>query len=239
VRAAQIISCHRSDVMSAAETRTQHSDGRCSLLPNLAVHIVGSDDTIEAHVCGLTGVEPEAGSYRSPVAVDQDRPSRFLAELDGSAAVADAATSVEPHRRVSSQRGQLVVSVGDVISATGGYEGVVTEITPTGVLVRLDAGGAILAISWGETVSMAGRSGRVAPGAGPADEGLFEQLKAWRLDKSRSQGVPAFVVFSDKTLEALASRQPSTPEGLLDIPGIGPAKLEAYGDDLLDLLANA
>lgn len=64
----------------------------------------------------------------------------------------------------------------------------------------------------------------------------MERLRSWRLDQAKSQGVPAYVVFNDRTLDALASVRPSTSEGLLDIPGIGAAKLEAYGDELLELL---
>jgi superfamily II DNA helicase RecQ len=63
------------------------------------------------------------------------------------------------------------------------------------------------------------------------------RLKEWRLDQARSQGVPAYVVFNDRTLEALAALRPTTEEALLAISGIGPAKLDSYGDDLLDILA--
>jgi len=57
------------------------------------------------------------------------------------------------------------------------------------------------------------------------------------LDQARSQGVPAFVVFNDRTLDAIAALRPSTDTALLEVPGIGPAKLDAYGDQLLDLLS--
>jgi DNA helicase-2/ATP-dependent DNA helicase PcrA len=49
--------------------------------------------------------------------------------------------------------------------------------------------------------------------------------------------VPAFVVFSDLTLEALLRDQPATRADLLNIPGIGPVKADLYGETLLDLLA--
>jgi superfamily II DNA helicase RecQ len=45
------------------------------------------------------------------------------------------------------------------------------------------------------------------------------------------------VVFNDRTLEAIAALRPTTETALLEVPGIGPAKLDAYGDQLLDLLA--
>ncbi len=70
-----------------------------------------------------------------------------------------------------------------------------------------------------------------------ADSGLIEKLKTWRLGQAQAQGVPAYVVFNDRTLEALAALRPSNEETLLQVPGIGPAKLEAYGDELLDLLS--
>jgi superfamily II DNA helicase RecQ len=64
------------------------------------------------------------------------------------------------------------------------------------------------------------------------------RLREWRLGQARSQVVPAYVVFNDRTLEALATLRPSTETALLGIPGIGPAKLEAYGDELIDLISN-
>lgn len=94
-------------------------------------------------------------------------------------------------------------------------------------------------IPWGERINADRRSGELVPGLDSDERDFFAQLKAWRLERARSQGVPAFVVFSDRTLEAVVSAHPTSPEALLEVPGIGPAKLEAYGDDLLDLLADA
>jgi superfamily II DNA helicase RecQ len=68
---------------------------------------------------------------------------------------------------------------------------------------------------------------------------MIERLKTWRLDQGRAQGVPAYVVFNDKPLEALAALRPATSEALLGVPGIGPAKLDAYGDELLDVLSGS
>jgi len=94
-----------------------------------------------------------------------------------------------------------------------------------------------MAAPWGEKVTKGGVSGRLTPGGGPTDPYLMERLKSRRLEQARSQGVPAYVVFNDRTLEAIAVLRPTTESGLLDVPGIGPAKLDAYGDQLLDLLA--
>ena len=64
-------------------------------------------------------------------------------------------------------------------------------------------------------------------------------LRRWRLERSRADGVPAYVVFHDRTLAAIVARQPATRDELAAIPGIGPAKLDRYGDDLLAALAAA
>ncbi|GAC1381777.1 MAG: ATP-dependent DNA helicase UvrD2 [Marmoricola sp.] len=71
----------------------------------------------------------------------------------------------------------------------------------------------------------------------PYDLELFEALKAWRRRRSDADSVPAYVVFSDATLEAIAERRPATPEGLLDVSGIGPGKLERYGSEVLEVLS--
>ncbi|MDP6077787.1 MAG: HRDC domain-containing protein, partial [Acidimicrobiales bacterium] len=62
-------------------------------------------------------------------------------------------------------------------------------------------------------------------------------LKAWRLATAKAANVPAFVVFSDATLEAILEMLPTTPAELLSIPGIGPVKVDRYGNELLAVLA--
>jgi DNA helicase-2/ATP-dependent DNA helicase PcrA len=73
----------------------------------------------------------------------------------------------------------------------------------------------------------------------PYDEGLFESLKQWRKQRADAEKVPAFVVFSDATLEALAEVRPGDRKALLGINGIGAAKLERYADDVLAVLGGA
>jgi len=63
-------------------------------------------------------------------------------------------------------------------------------------------------------------------------------LRRWRLEESTRRGVPAYVVLHDRTLEALAATKPASLDALSSVPGIGPAKLEAYGPALLRLLAS-
>ncbi len=73
----------------------------------------------------------------------------------------------------------------------------------------------------------------------PADEALFEALRALRKELADAQRKPAYIVFSDKVLLEMAVRRPATPEALLDVPGVGPAKLERYGQAFLDVLSGS
>ncbi|MDQ1709408.1 MAG: ATP-dependent helicase UvrD/PcrA [Frankiaceae bacterium] len=67
------------------------------------------------------------------------------------------------------------------------------------------------------------------------DEGLFEQLRQWRLARATEQKQPAFCVFTDATLTAIAEAKPATVAELVAIPGVGAAKLAKYGDDVLEI----
>jgi len=65
-----------------------------------------------------------------------------------------------------------------------------------------------------------------------------QALKEWRLARARADEVPAYVVFNDRTLAELVARTPRTLAELATVPGIGPAKLERYGPELLARLAD-
>jgi len=71
----------------------------------------------------------------------------------------------------------------------------------------------------------------------PVNPELFERLREWRSEVARRQGVPAYVVFHDKTLTELASHRPTDLVGLEALPGIGRSKLDRYGEALLEILA--
>lgn len=71
------------------------------------------------------------------------------------------------------------------------------------------------------------------------DEELYERLREWRQRVAGTQKVPAYVVFTDATLTALAERKPGRTEELVAIAGIGPRKVGLYGDTVLALVAGA
>lgn len=71
----------------------------------------------------------------------------------------------------------------------------------------------------------------------PDQRDRFERLRSWRRETAQEQGVPAYVVFNDATLRELAVDRPSTLAELSEVSGIGRAKLEHYGDEVLAVLA--
>jgi DNA helicase-2/ATP-dependent DNA helicase PcrA len=75
--------------------------------------------------------------------------------------------------------------------------------------------------------------------AGDVDEDLLLKLKDWRLGAAKEQNVPAYIVFSDNTLIAIAELRPTDEAALIAIPGIGARKLEQYGPDVLELVSRA
>jgi ATP-dependent DNA helicase RecQ len=77
------------------------------------------------------------------------------------------------------------------------------------------------------------------PGLSSAQETRFESLKQWRTLEARSRNVPAYVIFHDITLRAIADRAPQNMDELAELPGLGAKKLSEYGDKLLKVLANA
>ncbi len=68
------------------------------------------------------------------------------------------------------------------------------------------------------------------------DVGLFDELRALRRQLADEQGVPAFVIFSDATLRGLASAKPTDRQSMLRVSGVGPAKLEKYGESFLSVM---
>jgi len=81
-------------------------------------------------------------------------------------------------------------------------------------------------------------SSTVVSDLSPADDALFQLLRKWRADTAREQAVPAYVILHDKTLRELAEVRPVSHGLLAGITGMGSAKIEHYGAELLDLIRN-
>jgi ATP-dependent DNA helicase RecQ len=68
------------------------------------------------------------------------------------------------------------------------------------------------------------------------DKELFERLRVVRRELADEAGVPAYIVFGDKVLLEMVARRPGSSRELLQVPGVGEAKLERYGAAFLDVL---
>jgi ATP-dependent DNA helicase RecQ len=83
------------------------------------------------------------------------------------------------------------------------------------------------------------RERTIVADGGPYDRPLFEALRAWRREEAQERGVPPYVIFSDRTLRELARLRPTSRHELRGVYGIGDAKLEAFGDAVLRVVASS
>ena len=148
---------------------------------------------------------------RTPGAKATRRPSRFL---DGTSSVLGDGARSQARRRKAPGTG----------GGAGGGKG------KPAVRSTCRTCGADLGTARERTI---GRCSTCPP---TMDERLFEALREWRLETARDADVPAFVVFTDATLTAIAEKVPRDVAALSRITGVGPAKLERYGAAVLSLL---
>ncbi|MCS5498453.1 DNA helicase RecQ [Cnuibacter physcomitrellae] len=87
------------------------------------------------------------------------------------------------------------------------------------------------------TGSGGGSAAKGRPELSGAEAELFEALRAWRAATAREQGVPAYVVFHDATLAAVAQLRPRSVDDLVGVSGIGDRKRESYGEGLVAVVA--
>jgi DNA helicase-2/ATP-dependent DNA helicase PcrA len=162
--------------------------------------------------------------------------SAFVGELrEGKAGAAKTGDLPRPPQ----VRDEIAAVIGKEIEAPGGFSGEIIEVTDAGATVELD-GGVALFVPFGERVKVGGRTGPLGPPSEEAaDSELLEELKAWRLQRARADEVPAYVVFHDSTLQDIVAIEPSSVEELAEVKGVGPAKLERYGDEIIGVLTRA
>ena len=185
------------------------------------------------------------GRHRVALLADRTRRTAFLAELAGTAprtpdrrpTTAAVVSTRRPATTAPAAADGIAASAGLVITVPGGHEGTVEEADGRSVLVRTSSGG-LLRVRYGERVAL---DGRRAPLVAPTQ--LWGQaadaeaaLRAWRTKRAGADGVPAYIVVNDKHLRGIALARPATPAELVACDGIGPAKLERYGDEILAVL---
>ncbi|MDX1510788.1 MAG: ATP-dependent DNA helicase UvrD2 [Nitriliruptorales bacterium] len=184
---------------------------------------------------------------------DAISPSPFLPQLRERAAeqpVVPGARATELLERTPTWTGDDVVAeVGVPVVLAGGIEGIVSAIGGHVEVTTMQ--GVRVPITWGGAVNVEGRATRLVRrpavtdsvpiprvGSGSSSH-VLEALKAWRRERARADGVPAYVILHDRHLEVIASRLPATLRELAPCPGIGPTKLERYGDDILEVIEAA
>ena len=125
----------------------------------------------------------------------------------------------------------------------GGHAGTVDEVTASGAMLRV--GNARVHVAFGTEVRLGGRTVTlVGPGeglSGPIPElAAAEQvLRTWRSAVAKKEGVPAYVVLNDQELAGVAARLPATLSELAGCRGMGPIRLERWGDEILATLESA
>ena len=78
--------------------------------------------------------------------------------------------------------------------------------------------------------------GRCADCPSDLDEALLDRLREWRSERAKEQSLPAYCIFTDATLTAIAEARPADRASLASIPGVGSTKLNRYADEVLQLL---
>jgi ATP-dependent DNA helicase RecQ len=111
----------------------------------------------------------------------------------------------------------------------------VRALEATGALVEFESDGfRVLRVNRSAPLPAVGR-----PPASAVSPALAGELRAWRSRRAREDGVPAYVVLHDATLDELAARRPRSSAELASVKGLGPTKVERYGSELLEVLATA
>jgi DNA helicase-2/ATP-dependent DNA helicase PcrA len=115
-----------------------------------------------------------------------------------------------------------------------GANGKETRREPSRFLRLLQPLGAVRSLA---TSARPARSADRATTVAGAEGPLLDALRAWRRERARADGVPAYVIAHDQTLAAIAVARPRSEEALLHVAGMGPVRVERYGSEILALIA--
>jgi len=192
---------------------------------------------------GSETVHVVAGMPASPFLAELFEPAGAIApSQDQPPALGPTRRSTGPRHRVVSRSAPsepAVVAVVGLVFDHGGHRYTVRSVGEDSVTATL--GRATVHLRYGELVSLEGRLSRLCrPSPSPeVIDRVREALRSWRADRARAEAKPAYVYLSDRTLEALCTAQPSSLAALASVKGIGPSKLDAYGEELLALIAHS
>jgi hypothetical protein len=184
----------------------------------------GSTGSAAGRAGSAAGRAGSAGSaaVRARAAAGQGRPALTRPGRERAAAGSSRAGRAEPAMET------VPATIGFRFGHHG-HEYEVTAVAGDRVKAAVVGGRASTTVMLGANVNYQGSTVLLGH---PACVRAAERLRAWRTERARSSGKPAYTVFDDKTLRALAATLPTSEAGLAAIPGIGPMKLEAYGPEL-------
>jgi DNA helicase-2/ATP-dependent DNA helicase PcrA len=168
---------------------------------------------------------------RPPVDPDDPNPFRKLSMPPAPAAATKTARS-KAKAAASSEPG-FAAATGAEITLAGGLRATIREVRRGEVLVETNTGSTV--VSFGSAIRAGGENVRLVAPADRVEAGIAA-LKAWRTALAKEEGKPPYVYLSDAHITELAERDPDTLDRLARCKGIGPAKLESYGETLLALL---
>ena len=217
-------------------------------------HRLSDDDEGERRVFHVALTRASA---QVAVLADSEAPSLFVAELDGSGSRAARSASGSARTQATATRSKaspgakrggpaerrrltlppVEAAVGLIIEQRGNV-GSVTEVTHEGVVCVV--GEAEVIVAFGSDVRIDGRTVTLTAPAGlgqsPDSESAEAALRAWRSGVAKEGGFPAYRVLTDKELIGIANRLPSSLEELAACKGMGPLRLERWGDEILALV---
>jgi len=170
---------------------------------------------------------------RPPVDPNDPNPFRHVAMPSPPAAPTRPGRTAKAKDKAASDEPSFPATRGAEITLTGGLHATIKEIRRGEALVETNTGSTV--VSFGSAISANGENVRLVA---PADRvaAAITALKAWRTALAKEEGKPPYVYLSDAHITGIAERDPDTLDRLARCKGIGPGKLDAYGETLLALL---
>jgi ATP-dependent DNA helicase RecQ len=177
----------------------------------------------------------------------EPKPAASLPDDVGSAIVAAVQALRWPLGRrslIAMLRGSVSAPPSARASASFGVLAAATEAEVKRWVRALEDAGALVEVETEDGFRVLNAvPGRPLPAIGPkpgaaVDDALLSRLRSWRRERSRADGVPAYVVLHDAMLRDLAATRPTTRHELAAVKGFGPARIERYGDEVLELVGD-
>jgi DNA helicase-2/ATP-dependent DNA helicase PcrA len=166
-------------------------------------------------------------------AVDPSGPNPFRRLTMPDPPAATRGRSSKAKAKATNGEPGLAASTGTEITLAGGLRATITEIRRGEALVETGTGSTV--VSYGSPIRANGENVRLVAPAARVAAGVAA-LKAWRTAMAKEEGKPPYVYLSDAHITDIAERCPDTLDRLARCKGIGPGKLDAYGETLLTLL---